>query len=236
MKQNIVIYNDDGVGEFGLHCLEAFFGAHDVWLATAEALIDGRVLGIADLFVMPGGADLPYCRKLEGAGNDNIRAYVEQGGTYLGICAGAYYGCAAIEFNKGRTDAICGPRALAFAPVTAVGPLHDLAPPYDETLNSAAIVTLTGGGQVFYNGGCTFEGDGFAVVARYDALPGKPPAIITIDVGAGRAILSGVHFEITPALLAKHPAEGLEERRAALVADYQNPLHIDFLNFAAQAA
>ena len=208
MAQNIVIYQDKGVGEFGLKCLCEFFQDDEVWFANAEAIIDGRVLGLADIFVMPGGADLPYCVKLNGEGNDNIRAYVENGGTYLGICAGAYYGCRDIEYHKDRADEICQPRELAFAPVTAIGSLHDLAPPYDETLNSAAIVELSGRAQAFYNGGCTFRGKGgYEVIARYEGLPTKPPAIIRANVGDGTAILSGVHFEIGAAQLASHPED-----------------------------
>ena len=211
MKRNIVIYRDEGVGEFGLRCLEKFFREDDVWLANAEAVIDGRVLGMADIFVMPGGADLPYCKKLNGAGNDNIRAYVEEGGTYLGICAGAYYGCRAIEYHKGREDAICGERELAFTKAVARGSLPDFAPHYDLTLASAAIVpvSLPDGRTVksFYHGGPAFVGGGQddEIVARYDGLEGAPAAILKTRIGSGRAILSGVHLEVSADDLADYP-------------------------------
>lgn len=32
------------------------------------------------LFVMPGGRDLPYCKKLNGPGNNKLRDYVHKGG------------------------------------------------------------------------------------------------------------------------------------------------------------
>lgn len=105
---------------------------------------------------MPGGADLPYCRALNGPGNQIIRGnnlptplqlftsvkfvqcllaglhlhcsgppkeqmnfagraaecfarsefasdagFVERGGSYLGLCAGAYYACSFVEFELG---------------------------------------------------------------------------------------------------------------------------------------
>lgn len=82
---------------------------------------------------MPGGADLPYCRHLDGEGNRLIRGapfaqparpplatvapyalgaiclpdflsaagYVEAGGSYIGLCAGAYYACSRVEFEPG---------------------------------------------------------------------------------------------------------------------------------------
>ena len=48
MAQTIVIYKDEGTREFGLRCLEKFFEGEDVWFANAEAVIDGRVLGMAE--------------------------------------------------------------------------------------------------------------------------------------------------------------------------------------------
>ena len=38
--------------------------------------------------VFPGGADSPYQEKLQGEGNRVIRQFVEEGGWYLGFCAG----------------------------------------------------------------------------------------------------------------------------------------------------
>lgn len=215
MKRNIVIYQDDGVGEFGLKCLAQFFREDDVWFVTAEAVIDGRVLHMADIFVMPGGADLPYCEKLDGEGNDNIRAYVEEGGTYLGICAGAYYGCEAIEYHKGGDDEICEPRELAFAPVTAVGSIPALAKPYDLTLESAAVITLKNGLQTYYHGGPYFRLDSMVEVLAYYDLPFLAPAIIRTKVGKGTAILSGVHFEVGAAQLSNHPEDATRGQELA---------------------
>lgn len=218
MKRNVVIYQDEGVEKFGLDCLREFFKDDDVWLCTAESVIDGRILHLADIFVMPGGADLPYCEKLDGEGNDNIRAYVEEGGTYLGICAGAYYGCAALEFHKGREDEISGPRELAFAPVTAVGSVAELAKPYDLTLDSAAVITLQNGLRAYYHGGPYFRLDGMVGVIAYYDLPFVAPAIISSQVGQGKAILSGVHFEIGPDQLVNHPED--QERGKILASQF----------------
>ena len=221
MARNIVIYQDEGVGEFGLKSLAQFFRDDEVWFANADAVIHGRVLGMADVFVMPGGADVPYCRKLNGAGNENIRAYVEEGGTYLGVCAGAYYACKTIEWHKGRGDAITGKRELAFVNAAAIGSIAELAPFYDETLQSAAIINLEGN-SVYYHGGPYFRlnNKGADVLARYEGLPFDAPAIVRAQVGDGTVILSGVHFEIGPEQLAKHPDE--PERAAALAAQFKN--------------
>lgn len=229
MAQNIVIYQDEGAGEFGVKCLAEFFKGDEVWFCTAESVIDGRILQMADIFVMPGGADLPYCKKLNGAGNENIRAFVEDGGTYLGVCAGAYYACSSLEYHKGRPDEISGKRELALIDAVAYGSLSELAPHYDLTLQSAAIANMIGedgtAAQAFYHGGCAFrlKDPETEIIARYADLPGTPPAIIAKDVGEGRVILSGVHFEIYPDKLGLHPRK--EDEKAALeklIAVYKN--------------
>lgn len=231
MKRNIVIYQDEGVGEFGVTCLEKFFADDDVWLSNAEAIIDGRVLGMADIFIMPGGADLPYCKKLNGVGNDNIRGYVEDGGTYLGICAGAYYACRGIEFHKGREDEICGFRELAFTTAIAYGSLPDIAPYYDLTLESAALadIQLADGTQThaFYHGGPAFRigNDNVEVLGTY--AHSAEPAILSKKVGEGRVILSGVHFEVDAESLTNHPED---PERGARMAQSLKPA-IDWKSF-----
>ncbi len=212
MARNIVIYQDEGASEFCVAALQAFFGNETTLLCDARDVIAGDVFATADMFVMPGGADLPYSKKLNGEGNRNIRSFVENGGTYLGICAGAYYACRNIEFHKGRSDEICEPRELALVDTTAYGSLPELAPWYDCTLNSAAIITVNTR-PVLYYGGCAFRvSDAKAdIIARYDALPGNPPAMICKTVGKGRVLLSGVHFEIGPEALSKKDCKAEEE-------------------------
>lgn len=41
--------------------------------------------------IMPGGNVYPRCFQLLKEGKDNIRSFIESGGTYLGFCAGAYF-------------------------------------------------------------------------------------------------------------------------------------------------
>jgi len=152
------------------------------------------------LFIMPGGRDLPYHLALKGLGNNQIRRFVENGGTYFGICAGAYYGAERVEFDPGFPLEVCGKRELAFFKGKAVGPAFGFGT-FDYASNKGArAAKLITGNETFYayyNGGCTFEGDfsNCKILASYAALPGCPPAIIECQVGQGKAILSGVHLE-----------------------------------------
>lgn len=127
-RTSIFVYSGEGAGmRSTLSALEALRASLPRAvavspLATADLLAGGWA-GSAALLVMPGGADLPYNRDLAGAGNALIRAFVSDGGAYLGLCAGAYYGCARVEFEPGSETgmAVVGPRELAFFPGAAVG-------------------------------------------------------------------------------------------------------------------
>lgn len=63
-----------------------------------------------------------YCRSLNGNGNRRIDQYVRRGGSYLGLCAGGYYGTSKCEFEVGnKVLEVVGSRELAFFPGTCRG-------------------------------------------------------------------------------------------------------------------
>ena len=166
---------------------------------SAQEVRSRQWIGDADLFVIPGGRDLPYVEALQTGGTDAIRDYVAGGGHFLGICAGAYFASAYVEFDKGGPLQVTGGRALKFFPGKAVGPMF--APFCYDKEDGAKVLPVysTSKRRVFhcyYNGGCFFDAsdisDGCAVLATYD---NGLPAIIKCRVGSGLALLSGVHFE-----------------------------------------
>ena len=143
--------------------------------------------------IMPGGADLYYCEKLNGQGNRLIRNYVESGGRYLGICAGAYYAAKALDWHDGE---IAGPRELALIDTIATGPILDFVD-YDASWYEA--VDLAWQGQTFktlYGAGPRFtQLQGADIIATYATLD-HAPAVIGHAIGRGYAVLSSPHIEI----------------------------------------
>lgn len=174
---------------------------------TAKDVIQGNWRKDAALFIMPGGADIPYTKALNGKGNEQIKAFVHQGGAYLGICAGSYYGSQNIIFAKGTPFQVTGRRELGFFKGTARGPA--LAPydtvTYKGTRAAKLLLSNNKEATIFFFGGNFFEADPMpkntTIMARYKELPQQPPAIIKIEVGSGTVILSGVHFEYNQAQL-----------------------------------
>ena len=222
MNKAIYVYSDDGVSATSLiharHMLKSLAPDYRIELIDAQGIAHKDWLRDAALFIMPGGADVPYTQRLAGAGNQIIRQYVERGGSYLGICAGAYYGSYFVEFDKNGPSEVVGERALKFFPGKAIGPI--LAP-YDDTTNSGARVaslrmnwqlpieqSIPGTISVYYNGGGYFENakayENVDVVASYQLEDDRLlPAILKIPYKQGTVILSGVHFEYSAQLLKR---------------------------------
>lgn len=209
-RDTVYVYQDEGVSKDSskqtILSFQRLIKKYAVTTINAQKVKEGVWTKNAILFVMPGGADLPYVRKLNGKGNEVIKKYVTNGGSFLGICAGAYYGSSYVEFDKNGPLEVLGSRELSFFKGGAIGPI--LAP-YDYKTQSGSRaatihttlpdVTKT---IVFYNGGGFFKNaeqyPNTKVIATYE---NNLPAIILINYGKGKVLLSGVHFEYAPSLL-----------------------------------
>ena len=186
---------------------------------SGEAVLKEPWQSSCALLVMPGGADMGYCRTLNGEGNRRISQYVNRGGAYLGLCAGGYYGCARCEFEVGKPGMeVTGDRELAFFPGTCRGLAFPGFKYHTETGSRATEIKvnreflLTAGGAVpevfrtYYNGGgvfvdaSKFKDRGVEVLASYtdklavDAGEGSA-AIVYCKVGDGGAVLTSPHPE-----------------------------------------
>lgn len=216
MNLNIFVYLDDGVnlGSF-VHIIatleKQFAGKAKICSINAAELKNGTWKNNALMLVIPGGADLYYAAKLNGPCNQMIKEFVYQGGIYLGICAGAYYSSKEIEFDKGGEFEVLESRELAFFLGKSIGPALSY---YDYKSNKGAtaakILYLNRTDMDFdtelylhHHGGGYFENaerfSNVQVIAAYNMSDGRNlPAIVKVNYGKGRAILSGVHFEIDP--------------------------------------
>ena len=175
------------------------------WTASCAAL------------VFPGGADQGYCKTLNGAGNRRIRQFVENGGIYIGFCAGGYYGTKRCEFEVGnKILEVIGDRELGFYPGTSRGCAFPGFVYHSEKGARATELkvdkTVMSSGSIpnlfksYYNGGGVFvdapkyQNQGVEVLASYvdpisvDAGEGSA-AIVYCKVGKGAALLTGPHPE-----------------------------------------
>ena len=124
---NVCIYDGPGtsdIEDYIREFSEVLSTEYNIRRISSEEIIEGESFKDCKLLVMPGGADLPYCKALNGRGNENIRTYVENGGCFLGICAGAYYAAKYCIFDaKDPLYSIVGQRELQFFEGKAKGPV-----------------------------------------------------------------------------------------------------------------
>lgn len=211
--KTIFIYKDDGVGGLSIralmHSLKNSLFSKSYFISTIQAneLIYGDWENEAALLIVPGGRDIPYHEKLKGKANQRIRNYIESGGKYLGICAGAYYGSKNIVFEEGKKHEVIAQRELGFFPGTARGSMYPQVPFHYQGHRSAYPTKLKIEDEIlytYYNGGCYFEEahifkDRVQSLAHYDDVElENASAIVLCQVGKGKALLSGVHIEVSP--------------------------------------
>ena len=187
---------------------------------TGDTVIKEPWAASCALLVFPGGADLGYCRTLNGEGNRRISQYVRRGGAYLGLCAGGYYGSQYVEFEVGnRKLEVTGGRELAFFPGTCRGCAFSGFVYHSEEGTRAAELRIEkrllpgASGEApellrcYYNGGgifvdaAKFRDNGVEVLAYYteptsvDGGTHGDAAVVYCKVEKGAAILTGPHPE-----------------------------------------
>jgi len=136
--------------------------------------------------------------------NPSIRSYVEQGGAYLGICAGAYYASRRIEWETGTKLEISGERPLGFFDGVCKGSVYPGFAYESESGARAVSIEDVETGEIvrgmYHNGGGEFlDADhvqNTKVIARYMDDEGEEKvAAVQCKVRKGTAILWGAHPE-----------------------------------------
>lgn len=226
-RLNVLIYAGTGATtssvKHATYSLRRLLGPnYAVVTVTGEQILKEPWQASCALLVFPGGADLGYCRVLNGDGNRRIKQYVRLGGAYLGLCAGGYYGSARCEFEEGKRGMeVVGDRELGFFPGTCRGLAFEGFVYQSEKgaravklkVNQEAFLAHGSRGvpdrfRSYYNGGGVFvDADKFRgsdgdveIVAEYeDQLAvevGKTKAAaVFCKLGDGRVILTGPHPE-----------------------------------------
>ncbi|PVI07288.1 biotin apo-protein ligase-like protein [Periconia macrospinosa] len=234
-KMNVLVYSGNGsTTESVRHCLytlrRLLSPTYAVIPVTGEIIIKEPWISSCALLVFPGGADLGYCRTLNGEGNRRISRYVNAGGSYVGFCAGGYYGSQKCEFEAHDPKmGVVGDRELGFFPGICRGLAFDGFVYHSEAGARAADVKIHKSAfenakedladtfKSYYNGGGVFvdakklETRGVEVLASYtedlhvDSGDGKA-AIVYRKIGEGHAILTGPHPEFAPQNLSRKPS------------------------------
>ena len=142
------------------------------------------------MWVQPGGNAYDQQTALGATGKANINGFINAGGKYFGVCAGAYY-ASANYWWEGKYYA--HPNLLGAYPVTMEGAISSIAP-----WPGYAMTTLSNGRNVIYYGGPTIGLQHTSPVtllgeknASFASIGGNLPAVIVND----NLLLTSVHVE-----------------------------------------
>lgn len=216
---SILIYQDYVYNNGALFkALSSFYGSNQIGFADADDLRNGILDQNVKAFIMPGGASRYVSNKLNGVGNQRIKDYVSQGGLYVGICAGAYYGCNHIQWQPEFGPPITAENELGFFPGTAQGPVPEFISDENSKYMAALTSIKTDDGKTlkaFYWAGPLFVdaiSNDYTILATYQDLDGQPPAVITGTFGKGRYLLSSPHLEMDTAQLQRMQFDVIDNR------------------------
>jgi glutamine amidotransferase-like uncharacterized protein len=196
----VAIYSGDGAYFRSIKAATRMFlwmGAEPLRI-TPQEIIDGKLKSF-DILYMTGGWAVPYIRDLKNGGTANIRKFIQQGGAYIGTCAGAFFAADFIFWDGKRYE-----YPLDIFPGSARGPIVEIAPwPGLKlcriNLNQTSHAITKGEpdsmmslyyGAPWFDVPPGFNGD---ILAYYDI--NNRPAMLAYEFGLGRVFLTGVHTE-----------------------------------------
>ena len=199
----VAVYDDEGCWQDGIIAFEKFLN----WKRIGHHRISGADIKNGELtndkyaiVFFPGGMAYDFFKRIGFGGVRKIRDFVNDGGGYLGICAGAYFASDSVTWEGEKIDAV-----LSLFDGTAVGSLKKIIPWDQYTLTGISVKknnpsakyllpsysTLYYGGPAFY----VHEGVDIDTLATWNGY-NDAPAIINFEYGKGRVFLSGAHLEI----------------------------------------
>jgi predicted deacylase len=103
----VAVYDGGGNGGKGVPNVLKQLGAktHILALRVCPEDICAGVLNQFDAVIFTGGSGSGQAKALGEAGRDEVRRFVEKGGGYIGICAGAYLACSGFSWGLRIIDA-----------------------------------------------------------------------------------------------------------------------------------
>lgn len=194
----VAIYTGAGTWDDGIVAFENFLDWKGItWGEVGYKDINNGALSGYDVVYFPGGDAYQYKKWVD---EPYVQTFVNNGGGYLGICAGAYFACDRIDW-EGDTyeyylDLYMG---IGYGAIDPIVPWAD----YDMswyTMNLANPLCQWEPSQQYgmYYGGPAFypdAGQSQDVICTYDEYY-NDAAAINFEYGSGHVALFGPHFEI----------------------------------------
>ncbi len=107
VRTRVAVYDAGGTGGQGVKNIERIFASKAAFLLHHIGPADVRagVLDQFDVVVFPGGSGSKEAAALAKQGRHMVKKFVESGGGYVGICAGAFLATAKYDWSLGLVNA-----------------------------------------------------------------------------------------------------------------------------------
>ena len=196
----IAIYSDQGAAE---SCIQATTNMFE-WMGYTVRLvkavhINNEKLDNFSILCIPGGDMYQYSQDISSTGKENIRNFIRDGGSYIGICGGAYFTGEKVIWQGDQLPMI----PLRIFPGTTQGPIDEIAPyPYcimcEVSImdHSHPITQSEGPLWIAYCYGPMFlpnENADIDVLGEYEIV--NQPAMVAFEYGKGKVFIIGTHPE-----------------------------------------
>jgi len=198
----VAVYNGPGVWEYGIDAIVNMYEWVGALVTVVNASdVTGGGLVNYDVFVMPGGNAWDQYQGLGyEEGGSRIRNFVNGGGGYIGICAGAYYACDYIVWEGNQYNYTIGLfRGHGDGAIDEIAPWPNYAMTKINIVNHTHPITesLSDNMSILYYGGPEFHpyaGASVTILGRYEV--NGEAAIVAQEYGSGKIFLTGPHPEI----------------------------------------
>lgn len=211
----VALYNDVGAAGKGVPCVCTELGRCDsmeVTKVSGEQIRNG-ILDNFDVVVFTGGVASGQARTLKEQGRANVKKFVENGGGYMGICAGAYLACDGFDWAVGVLGArTVSPKWQRGQGTVEIELTHEGQKLLGQT-NKIFAVKYENGPIITHNSGLLPNYKPLAIYRTEKAENGSPvgvmvnsPAIVTSTCGKGRVIVISPHPEQSPGSESMIPA------------------------------
>lgn len=189
------LYTGRGSWDVDIEALHNFLEEYELTCVEIDepTVSSANMKEICDILVFVGGWSAEYMHYIEN--HANIRSFVENGGCFVGFCAGAYYASSTMRWGDNTFEyplglfsgEAAGPLSLGWGSLSPVELNKGIL------FNESFLDTM----EMWYFDGPRFTGfaaDDVDVLARYSS--NGEAAIIAFSFGQGRVLLSGPHPEL----------------------------------------
>ncbi|MEP6667566.1 MAG: BPL-N domain-containing protein [Chthoniobacter sp.] len=206
----VALYDDAGAVGKGVPSVSEILkhaGGYEITTFKTGDIAKG-VLENKDVVIFTGGSGSKEGTTIGDAGREAVKKFVQDGGGYLGICAGAYLACSKYPWSLGLLDA----QTVSSKWRRGVGDVQLEITPAGQHLSSLS----TEKRNIHYANGPIIKPAGRTDLAPYEPLAFfrtelaehdspvgamvNSPAIVRGRFGKGRVIISSPHPEQTPGL------------------------------------